>query len=462
MSGETLPGAPEPDQRIVLHVDMDCFYASCERLRAPALEGEPVVVGMGYEPGESHGAVATASYEARDHGVESAQAISKAVQRITPVEYPSVGDDNAPQGHYRPVDMEYYKSVAASVKEILQGCADTVREVSIDEAYLDATERTAWDVVTDSEGVVKESTAAGATGGQRTLAEGLARHIKARIDREVGVPASVGVAPNMSTAKIASDYDKPDGLVVVRPDQVQSFLEPLSIEKLHGVGPVTARELHSMGIDTAGGVAETDPVVLRDRFGERGRELYDRARGRDDRAVTPKDLPKSLSRESAFTEATDDPEAAREKVSRLAADVADRARLQGALYGTIGIKVVTPPFDVHTRAQSLSGPVEDPTLVETVALELLTEFESETVRKLGVRVSSLEFADADQSTLEGFKSDGSTAGGPGATATEADDSRGAADVDSTTANDQHPADDGTGSATEEEPTDGQFSINEFE
>jgi DNA polymerase IV (DinB-like DNA polymerase) len=462
MSGETLPGAPDPDQRIVLHVDMDCFYASCERLREPALDDEPVVVGMGYEPGSDHGAVATASYEARDHGVESAQAISKAVQQVAPIEYPSVGDDDAPRGHYRPVDMEYYKSVAASIKEILREYADTVREVSIDEAYLDATERTAWEVVTDSNGRPRESAATGATGGERTLAEGLARHIKSRIDREVGVPASVGVAPNMSTAKIASDYDKPDGLVVVRPDRVRSFLEPLAVEQLHGVGPVTARELHSMGIDTAGDVAEADPAVLHDRFGERGRELYARARGRDDREVTPKDLPKSLSRESAFTEATEDQESAREKVTQLAADVAERAHLQGALYGTIGIKVVTPPFDVHTRARSLSGPVDDPELVEEVALDLLAEFESESIRKLGVRVSSLEFADADQSTLGGFKSDGSTPTEPDATAMEDDDSTSATGVDSTTANDQQPADDRVDSTTEEEPTDGQFSITEFE
>ncbi|WP_224450128.1 DNA polymerase Y family protein [Haloprofundus salilacus] len=396
MSGETLPGAKrDAEERIVLHVDMDCFYASCERLKEPELEGKPVVVGMGYEPGEGHGAVATASYEAREHGVGSAQPITGALDALPRSEDVELDDDGEPAdpeipavGYYRSVDMEFYKEVSAQVKEILHDCADVVREVSIDEAYLDVTERTGWETVSS---------------GDRTLAEGYARHVKQRIDREVGVTASVGVGPNMSVAKVASDHDKPDGLVVVRPDEVRAFLDPLDIEEVHGVGPVTAHELREMDIDTAGDLAAADPRALGDRFGERGRELYRRARGDDDRAVTPTGLPKSLSRESAFTEPTSETEAAREKVRTLAADVAERARSRGALYRTIGIKVVQPPFEVNTRAKSLPGPVDDPELVESVALELLTEFADARVRKLGVRVSNLDFDDSDQASLDGWE-----------------------------------------------------------
>jgi DNA polymerase IV (DinB-like DNA polymerase) len=390
MSGGTLPGTSREDpDRIVLHVDMDCFYASCERRKEPALRGEPVVVGMGYEAGEGHGAVATASYEAREYGVESAQPISQALERL-----PRMADaesdpdlDPADCGYYRPVDMDYYQSVSEEVRAILHDCADVVREVSIDEAYLDVTDRTAWTRTAD---------------GSRTLAEGFARHVKERIDAEVGVPASVGVAPNMSTAKVASDHDKPDGLTVVEPGSVREFLAPLPVETVHGVGPVTARRLAGMGIETAGDLAAADPADLGAAFGERGRELYARARGEDDRPVEPTGRPKSLSRESAFTEATDDEEAKRDVVRRLAADVADRARRKGALYRTIGIKAVKPPFDVNTRASSLPGPVDDPELVGEVALDLLREFEGETVRKLGVRVSKLDFGETDQSSLDGW------------------------------------------------------------
>ena len=383
--------ADDGDERGVCHVDMDCFYASCERLREPALVGEPLVVGMGYESGETHGAVATASYEAREFGVESAMAISEALERL-PRKVEAARDpelDVEAAGFYRPVELDYYEEVGSDVKEILHERADTVREVSIDEAYLDVTDRVDW------EG-----------------AESYAADIKSAIESEVGVVASVGVAPTMSAAKIASDYDKPNGLVVVEPGGVREFLAPLPVEEIHNVGPVTARELRSMGIETASELAAADPDRIRERFGERGLAVRRFARGEDDREVTPVGRPKSLSRESAFTEATAAAEPKREKVRALAADVAERAEREDALYRTIGIKVVEPPFDVNTRAESLPGPVQDADLVASTALDLLGEFEGDEVRKLGVRVSNLAFTEGEQASLTGFDGDG--AGGTGA------------------------------------------------
>jgi DNA polymerase IV (DinB-like DNA polymerase) len=381
MTGARLPGAPLPaTDWVVCHVDMDCFYASCERLREPALDGAPVVVGMGYEPGEGHGAVATASYEARAFGVESAMPITKALEKLPRIEDADDGDG----GHYRTVDMAYYKEVAARVKAVLHDATEVVREVSIDEAYLDVTE-VGWED-----------------------AEAFARDLKAEIQTRAGVPASVGVAPNMATAKIASDFDKPDGLVVVRPGEARDFLAPLPVRELHGVGPVTARKLAELGIETASDLAAADLAVLTDRFGERGRDIHRHARGVDERVVTPVGKPKSLSSESAFVEATDDHEEHREKVRTLAAEVAERARAKGALYKTIGIKVVEPPFEVNTRARSLPGPVDDPNLVSEVALSLLAEFEASTVRKLGVRVSNLEFSPAAQADLTAWADESGT------------------------------------------------------
>jgi DNA polymerase IV (DinB-like DNA polymerase) len=385
MDGDQFLGEPAREERIVLHVDMDCFYASCERLREPELEGEPLVVGMGYEEGETVGAVATASYEAREYGVESAQAIGAALDNLP---RKSERPDDPDAGYYRPVDMDFYQSVGANVKEILHDLGDTVREVSIDEAYLDVTERTDWSV-----------------------AEGFARHVRQRIAREVGVPASVGVAPDMSTAKLASDYDKPDGLVVVPPDDVREFLAPIDVADVHGVGPVRARELREMGIETAGDLADADPYDLVERFGERGRDLHRRARGQDNREVEPTGKPKSLSRESAFDGATGDTERVREQVRTLAGAVADRASRKDAFYRTIGVKVVKPPYDVNTRAHSLPGPVDEPDLVETVGLELLEEFEDERVRKVGVRVSNLDFSERQQSSLDGFEGTGDRSAG---------------------------------------------------
>ncbi|PSQ40600.1 DNA polymerase IV [Halobacteriales archaeon SW_12_71_31] len=349
MVDERLPGAPDPEDRdqIVVHADLDCFYAACERLREPALEEEPVVVGMGYEPGD--------------------------LSRVEDA------DDGEPAAHYRPVDMEFYGAVGEEVRAVLRDCADVVRTVSIDEAYLDVTDRTDWDVV-----------------------EGFARHLKQRVEREVGVTLSVGVAPTMSAAKVASDHDKPDGLVVVPPGSVREFLAPLPVESVHGVGPVRARRLRESGIETAGDLAETPPSEVADRFGERGRAIARRARGHDDRTVTPRGRPKSLSRESAFPEAVEDPAPKRERVRTLARAVAERARREGAVYRTVGVKAVEPPFDVSTRERSLAGAVSDADLVEEVALDLFAEFADEEVRKVGVRVSNLGFPDGEQARLDGF------------------------------------------------------------
>jgi DNA polymerase IV (DinB-like DNA polymerase) len=415
MAGGTLPGTAtdeaEGSDRVVFHVDMDCFYASCERLRHPELAGEPVVVGMGYEAGETIGAVATASYEARAFGVDSAMPISEALDLLPRRADADPDDPDAPDpeesGRYLPVDLDFYKEVAGEVKAVLRDCADVIREVSVDEAYLDVTDRTAWDVAGGSRAADASDdgpppSAAAGPAEARTLAEGYARHVKQRIEREAGVPASVGVAPNMSTAKVASDADKPDGLVVVPPGSVASFLAPLSTAEIHGVGPVTERTLAEMGIETAADLAAADPDRLADALGERGPELRRRARGDDDREVTPTGLPKSLSRESSLSPTADE-ETKRETVAALAADVARRARERGCLYRTIGIKAVEPPYDVNTRARSLPGPVDDPELVEEVAFDLLAEFADDRVRKLGVRVSNLDFAESDQATLGGFE-----------------------------------------------------------
>src|SRR6056297_2492537 len=382
MDAARLPGTARPDQ-VVAHVDMDCFYAACEQRRDPELAGEPLVVGMGYEGGETHGAVATASYEAREYGVESAMAISEALERLPrragAEDAAGDGGDEA-TGIYRPVDMDYYESVAAEVKEILHTESDTVREVSIDEAYLDITDTVSWDG-----------------------AAAWASDLRATIESEVGVVASVGVAPTMSAAKVASDREKPNGQVVVEPGEVRDFFADLPVDDVHGVGPVTARELARLDIETAGDLADADPETLERRFGERGREIRRYARGEDTREVTPRGDPKSLSRESAFTGAVEAIEEKRRKVTTLARAVADRAGRKGARYQTVGIKVVEPPFDINTRARSLPGPVADADLVASIALDLLAEFDERPVRKLGVRVSNLDFSAGEQASLGGFE-----------------------------------------------------------
>lgn len=377
----TLPGIDDPEDgpaRRIAHVDMDCFYAACERLREPELEDEAVIVGMGYEPGDDGGVVATASYEARAFDINSAQPISQALDAL-PRASVMPADYSGSVGHYRPVDLEYYREISQQVGAILEAAADAIRYASLDEAYLDVTERTTWET-----------------------AEAFASELKATIDEEVGVPASVGIAPTLGTAKIASDHDKPDGLTVVPPDSVTDFLDPLPLSDLHGVGPVTAEELADLGCETIGDVARLDLTTLEDRLGERGRDLAHRARGVGSDTVEPQGRPKSLSRESSLGDERDSFEAVRSRVIDLAADVAARAANKGAQYRTVGIKVVEPPFEVNTRERSFNGPFADPELVESTALELLEEFGDSTIRKVGVRVSNLDFG-GDQRHLEAYE-----------------------------------------------------------
>lgn len=380
--GPTLPGSPPltDSDRIIVHVDLDCFYAACEQQREPDLQGKPVVVGMGYTPGDTAGAVATASYEAREYGIESAQPIRTAVTTLPPAA--QTDDPDGPVGYYRPVDMEYYESVAEEVRAVLRESADTLRVVSIDEAYLDVTERTGWDV-----------------------AAGFGRSIRDRIRRRTGLTASVGIAPTMHAAKVASDHDKPDGLVVVEPGEVREFLAPLPIDDLHGIGPVTAEELSEQDVTTIGDLAAMPVAVLEEQYGDRGRTLHRRARGIDPRPVEPRGNPKSLSRESAFSEPTTATTTVQQRLRSLAEAVGDRAQHNGALYQTIGIKIVTPPYEIQTRERSLPGPVDAPDVLIETALELLAEFEGTPIRKVGVRVSNLSFPDGEQTALNEWQSD---------------------------------------------------------
>lgn len=366
---------------IILHIDMDCFYAACERLREPALVGEPVIVGMGYDADDPSGAVATASYEAREHGIESAMPISEALD-ILPRRIDQPDDESEPTGLYRPVDMEFYATISDNVREILRTYAGVFEPVSIDEAYMDVTDQTTWESVKQ-----------------------YARQIKEQIATEIDVTASIGVAPTKSAAKVASDHDKPDGLVIISPGEVQVFFSDLPIEAVHGIGPVTADQLREMGIETGGTLANTDPSLLEAEFGSRGREFYDRVHGIDPRPVTPPDDPKSLSKESSVSEPLVSADEKQAKIESLSDKVAKRASEKNAMYQTIGIKVVTPPYEVHTRDHSLNGPVQDPELVRSFAVDLLEEFSDTPIRKLGVRVSNLSFTDRNQADLASWSAD---------------------------------------------------------
>jgi DNA polymerase IV len=249
--------------RKIIHCDCDCFYASVEMRDDPSLRGRPLAVGG---RAEQRGVVATCNYEARRYGIHSAMATAQAVKLC-------------PDLILIPPNMEKYRVASRQIMDIYRDYTDLVEPLSLDEAYLD---------VTNSPHCK----------GSATL---IAQEIRRRIVETVGITASAGVAPNKFVAKIASDWNKPDGLFLVRPDEVDAFVAVLPVKKLFGVGKVTAAKLHRLGAQTCGDLRDWNMDKLQQHFGSFGARLYDLCRGIDYRDVNPVRERKSISTEETYT-----------------------------------------------------------------------------------------------------------------------------------------------------------------
>jgi DNA polymerase-4 len=248
--------------RKIIHIDMDCFYAAIEMRDHPELRGKPIAVGG--QP-DKRGVLCTCNYAAREFSLRSAMSSAHALRLC-------------PDLIILPVDMAKYKAVSADIRLIFQQFTDLIEPLSLDEAYLDVSECADFR-------------------GSATL---IAEEIRRQIAAEHQLTASAGVAPNKFLAKIASDWNKPNGQLVITPERVNAFVHALPVEKIHGVGKVTAHKLHMQGIKTCADVQALSLEYLREHFGKFGVQLYQRARGIDERPVKPDRLRKSLSVEETF------------------------------------------------------------------------------------------------------------------------------------------------------------------
>ena len=342
--------------RRILHVDMDAFYASVEQVDHPGYRGRPVIVGADPKGGRGRGVVAACSYEARACGVHSALPISQAWRRC-------------PQAVYVRPRFGRYEEVSRQVFAVLARYTDLLEPLSIDEAFLD---------VTGSVGLF----------GQ---AEAIGREIKAAIRADLGLVASVGVAPNKFVAKIASDIGKPDGFVVVRPEEVAGFLEPLPVTRLWGVGAKTAERLGRVGLRTIGDVARLRPEDLSAALGDAGAHLVGLARGIDDRPVTPHSEAKSIGAETTFEEDVADPAAVRRAVLALSDRVGARLRRHGLRAEGVTLKFRDEDFRTVTRALTLERPTDLGEDLYRAAVTLLGRvgWEGRRVRLVGVTAARL-------------------------------------------------------------------------
>jgi nucleotidyltransferase/DNA polymerase involved in DNA repair len=299
---------------------MDAFYAAIEQRDRPELVGQPVIIGADPKGGRGRGVVSTASYEARRFGVGSAMPISKAWQLC-------------PKGVYLQVDMQKYISVSRQVMEILRRFTDVVEPISIDEAFLDVTL------------------------SRRALGDGetIARLLKQAIRDDTKLTASVGVASCKLVAKIASDMRKPDGLVLVPPGTEASFLAPLPIRRLWGVGPKTEERLLKVGLATIGALASCPPETLARRLGTHGHDMQVLARGEDDREVVAHgEEAKSVGAEHTFDVDTADRERLRQTLLELSDSVARRLRKSKLKARTIMLKYRDETFRTQTRAETVA------------------------------------------------------------------------------------------------------------
>ena len=342
--------------RRILHIDMDAFYASVEQRDKPELRGRPVAVGG--DP-DKRGVVAAASYEARVFGVRSAIPMSRAV-RLCPdlvIVHP---------------DFNRYRTVSNQVFDIYRTVTPLVEPLSLDEAYLDVTENT-WG---------------------EPLATNVARRIKAEIRAATGLTASAGVAPNKFLAKIASGWKKPDGLTVIPPERMETFLQGLPVDALWGVGPVTARKLRARGIDRLVDVRAADLDLLRDAVGSLADWLQQLANGIDERPVEPHQEPKSSGSENTFAHDLLDIAEIRTEIDGMARDAAGWLTRRALFARTVTIKVRYHDFTTITRSHSaLPTRDEDDIAARAVALLDKTDAGRRPVRLLGVSVHNLSESD---------------------------------------------------------------------
>ncbi len=357
-----------PERRITFHADMDSFFASVEVRERPELKGLPVVVGSDPKGGSGRGVVSTCSYEARKYGIHSAMPISQAYRLCS-------------DAVFLPVNMKLYVGVSAKIMELLKGFADRFQQVSVDEAYL-------------------------VPGPEITNFEEAALYalrIKDEVQKQEGITCSVGVGPNKLIAKIASGFQKPDGLTVVRPEDVREFLFPLPVSKIPGIGGKTADTLKSMGLNRVEELANCDVQLLSGKFGKMGLRMKQLANGLDFGEVREKESVKSISRHGTFAEDTSDPVKIIRSLDLLAESVHRSLLKNRFLFKTVTLTVRFEDFSTYTRSKTIPIWTSDIFVIKKTAMQLLSEFiGNRKLRLVGIGVTKLRERDEKQTLITDF------------------------------------------------------------
>ena len=341
----------EVTYRKIIHIDMDAFYASVEQMDNPELKGKPLAVGGS----EVRGVVSAASYEARKFGVRSAMSGIQAKR-------------NCPDLIFVRPRFDRYKEISKKIRKIFHEYTDLVEPLSLDEAYLDVTQNK------------KGNPSA-------TL---IAQEIRQRIFEEVGLTASAGISVNKFVAKIASDYNKPNGQKTVNPEEVEVFLENLDIKKFYGIGKVTTEKMYHLGIFTGKDLKSKSKEFLEEHFSKSGLHFYNIVRGIHNSAVKPNRIAKSVAAEHTFNENLTSEIFMVEKLERIAAELENRLKKHNISGKTVTLKIKYSDFTTQTRSKTLPYFISDKGLLLETAKELLfQERMKESVRLLGISLNNL-------------------------------------------------------------------------
>jgi len=348
-------------KRIVFHIDFDYFFAQCEELRNPELKTKPVAVCVFSDRGGDSGAIATANYIARNYGVKSGMPIKFAKKRL--VVHDAV---------FLPTDFEYYSEISQKAMGTIQEFAGIFEYVGKDEAYLDVSKRTEGDF---------------------DKASHLAQQLKNAVRNSTKLSCTVGVSSNKLISKIASNFKKPDGLTIVLPDRIESFLDPLPIRTIPGIGKKTEEKFSEMGLETISQLKKVDVFSLNSLFGRKiGTYIYNAARGIDDEPVSPRQEATQYSRITTLKEDSKDYNFLAKDLEKLCEEIYSSIMEDNIIFKSIGIQFVQSDLSNKTKSRTLKNPTSSLGELKKTAMQLLREALEDQkllIRRIGVRVSDL-------------------------------------------------------------------------
>ena len=366
-------------ERVIMHADFDYFYAQCEERENPSLKDKPVVVCIYSGRGEDRGAVSTANYIARKYGVKSGIPILQAKRKLKDVD-----------AAFLPANFELYEKVSENIMNILRSYAGKFEEAGIDEAFLDVTLR---------------------TNGNYEKAKEVAQKIQTEILEKEKITTSIGIGPNKLIAKIAAGRQKPLGLTMVKPQEVESFLAPLPVNELLGVGKKTTEAMHEMGINTIGELAKFDLEKLVKRFGKvLGIYFHNAANGIDFSPVQERGMAESISRILTLREDTRDLNSLLELSNKICDDIYGRAKELNLNFKTVSVHLVLQDMSGSSRAKTFDASVESLDVLKSTAKELFQKLLQETpeelkARRLGVKISGFAVGGQAQKHITEFVED---------------------------------------------------------